>query len=336
VTVEYRLAADAAWAPAGHLVGWEQEVFAIANPAAPTRPSAAPRVANGIHNIGVHGESFSVLFSRLYGTPVSYRFGPSPASGRELLRDRPFPSFWHAPTSNERGWGMPHRDGQWLLASRYAVPKRGADQPALTHHEDSVELTFEYALPTVPVSTSTVAYRVFGDGTVDVTMTLTPGEGLGEPPEFGLPLTVDADMRTMRWYGDGPHESYTDRRGSARLGVWTADVRDGLTPYVRPQESGSRTGVRWVEVLDDSGAGIRLESEGGMEFSALPWTPYEVENALHPNELPATHRTTLRPALARRGVGGDNSWGAMTHPEYELPTGELEFRFSFRAVHGTA
>ena len=177
-----------------------------------------------------------------------------------------------------------------------------------------------------------MAYRVHGDGRVDVTMTLHPGEGLADPPEFGLSLAVDADLHNLRWYGDGPHESYADRRGASRLGVWAIDVREALTPYVRPQEAGSRTGVRWAEVTDDDGFGVRLESAGGMEFSALPWTPHEIENALHPNELPPSHRTILRPALARRGVGGDNSWGAMTHPEYLLPTGELTFRFSFQGV----
>jgi len=331
VTVEYRLGSGTAWADVDYLVGWEQAVFVVDGSQGRASPPA-PRVANGIHNIGVHGENFSALFSRLYGTLVSYRFGPAAQGGGELLRDRPFPSFWHAPTSNERGWGMPNRDGQWLLASRYRAPRLSASNPAVTHHADSVELSFAYDLPTTPPSESTVAYRVFGDGRVEVTMTLRPGSGLADPPEFGLPITVDADLHLMRWYGDGPHESYADRRGAARLGVWTLDVADALTPYVRPQEAGSRTGVRWVEVTDDVGAGIRFESAESMEFSALPWTPFEVENALHPNELPATHRTTLRPALARRGVGGDNSWGAMTHPEYALPTGELTFRFSFVGI----
>jgi beta-galactosidase len=334
VTAEYRLRAATAWAPAGYVVGWQQEVFTPDAASAPVGASPPPRVANGIHNVGVHGENFSALFSRLYGTLVSYRNGSPDGGGTELLRDRPFPSFWHAPTSNERGWGMPARDGHWLLASRYAHPRRGAQRPSVTHHEDSVELGFEYDLPTSPASTSTVAYRVFGDGRVEVHVTLDPGEGLLAPPEFGFPITVDASVRRWRWYGDGPHESYADRRGSARLGVWEADVHDALTPYVRPQESGSRTGVRWAEVVDDHGVGLRFECAEGMEFSALPWTPHEVENALHPNELPPIHRTTVRPALARRGVGGDNSWGAMTHPEFELPTGPLSFRFSFQGVQG--
>jgi beta-galactosidase len=69
-----------------------------------------------------------------------------------------------------------------------------------------------------------------------------------------------------------------------------------------------------------------------MEFSALPWTPFEIENAPHPNELPPIHRTVLRPALMRRGVGGDDSWGARTHPEYLLPRGELVFRFGFEGI----
>ena len=332
VSVDYELRQATSWAPAGYVVGWEQAVFVVEGGTMPDAVGSAPRVAEGIHNIGVHGEDFSLLFSRIYGTLVSFRYGPANENRAELLRDRPFPSFWHAPTSNERGWGMPRVDGQWLLASRYRQPKLAATQPALTRNADSVELAFEYELPTTPPSRSTVTYRVHGDGRVDVTVTLVPGEGLADPPEFGLSLAVDADLHRLRWYGDGPHESYSDRRGSARLGVWTADVRDALTPYVRPQESGSRTRVRWAEVTDGAGVGVRLSCPAGMEFSALPWTPYEIENATHPNELPRSHRTILRPALSRRGVGGDNSWGAMTHAEYLVPTGELSFSFTLQGV----
>jgi beta-galactosidase len=110
-------------------------------------------------------------------------------------------------------------------------------------------------------------------------------------------------------------------------------VAEALTPYLKPQESGSRTGVRWAEVTDAQGVGMRLESVGGMEFSALPWTPDEIEAAPHPNELPPSNRTVLRPALMRRGVGGDDSWGARTLPGYRLPrAGVLSFTFTFTGV----
>ena len=337
VDVAFALVAATDWAPAGHVVASAQGVFVVegAEPAA-AAPAPAPQLIDGIHNVGVRGEGFTVLFSKLHGGLVSYRAGHGDAA-RELLHSIPKPSFWHAPTSNERGWGMPARDGQWLLASRYASlattdPESGAQNPATTVVGDAVEVAFRYTLPTTPVSESTVVYRVSGDGRIDVRLTARPGEGLPDMPEFGLLIETDAAFGHLRWYGEGPHESYVDRRASARLGVWEAEVAELLTPYLRPQESGSRTGVRWAEVTDDAGVGLRVECASGMEFSALPWTPFEIENAAHPVDLPPIRKTVLRPALMRRGVGGDDSWGALTHPEHLLPTGELEFAFTLRTV----
>lgn len=353
IDVSFRLREATAWAPAGHEVAWEQAVetvgvstdstIQVVEPASQTVPeepvrnepasrrAETPELIDGIHNVGVRGEHFSALFSRLYGGLVSYRFGPTPEDGRELLRGVPQPNFWHAPTSNERGWGGPFADGQWLLASRYA--KARPEDPEVCVHDDAVEVRYTYSLPTTPSSECEVGYRVDATGRIEVTMTVRPGEGLPDLPEFGLLLSADADLRHLRWYGEGPEESYVDRRRGARLGVYSGDVADQLTRYVRPQEAGSHTGVRWAEVSDDGGTGLRFDCAGGMEFSALPWTPFEIENALHPNELPPIHRTVLRPALMRRGVGGDDSWGAQTHPEYRLPMGEeLTFRFGFQGI----
>jgi beta-galactosidase len=291
----------------------------------------------GLHNIGVHGPHFSAIFSGIHGGLQSYRYGVTHDGGRELLAAVPMPNFWHAPTSNERGWGMPFADGGWLLASRYAKP---VGIPAFAQHDDCVEVTYTYELATSPASSCVVAYRVLGDGRIEVTQTLRPGDGLTDPPEVGLLLETSADFHRLRWYGDGPHEAYADRRAAARLGVWAADVRDQLTPYLRPQEAGNHTGVRWAEITDALGRGLRLTASdhpsplgsAGMELSALPWTPFEVENARHHTELPPIHRTVLRPALMRRGVGGDDSWGARTHPEYLLPRGDLTFRFTIQGM----
>ena len=92
------------------------------------------------------------------------------------------------------------------------------------------------------------------------------------------------------------------------------------------------TGVRWAEVTDFRGRGLRFEGDG-MTFSALPWTPHEVENAAHSHELPPVHYTVVRAALAQMGVGGDDSWGAPVHEEYLIDTTKpLEFRFSFQGI----
>ncbi len=333
--VSLRLHEAARWAPAGHEVAWQQQVIVVAGTTSASARvrEAPPTVVEGIHNIGVRGAHFTALFSRTAGGLVSYRYGLTPDGGRELLRAIPHPSFWHAPTSNERGWGMPFRDGHWLLASRYREPLPSQDRPVVTSHPDRVEVRYAYLLPTTPTSECEVVHTVFGSGRVEVVLSLRPGAGLPDLPELGMLFTADASLRRLRWYGEGPAESYVDRRLGARLGVYDADVRTQLTPYVRPQEAGSHTGVRWATVTDERGAGLRFECAEGMEFSALPWTPFEVENARHPNELPPIQHTILRPALMRRGVGGDDSWGARTHPEYLVPQGnDLVFRFAFCGV----
>lgn len=336
VDVAYRLASGERWADAGYDIGWEQAVFSVdaepADAASPAPASAPLRVVQGLHNLGVHGRHFSILFSRLFGNIASYRYGRTSDGGRELFKDLPHPSFWHAPTSNERGWGMPVENSQWLLASRYRRIKDQVGSPKVDNHGDYVDVTFSYELATSPVSEVDVTYRVDGTGHVQVTQTLRPGEGLPDLPEFAMLLTLDADLRNLRWYGEGPHECYADRRGGARLDVHSGDVREQLTRYMRPQESGSHTGVRWAEVLDDSGFGIRVDADEPMEFSALPWTPFEIENARHHTELPPVQHTILRPALARRGVAGDDSWGARPHEEFLLPKGELTFTFGFQGV----
>lgn len=330
VDVSFRLDAATRWAEAGHEVAWAQRVWEQPRSARPSRPR--PEVIEGTHNVGVRGAHFTALFSRLLGGLTSYRYGLSGDGGHELLTAMPMPSFWHAPTSNERGWGMPALDAQWLIASRYATPRLGVNLPAVRHLEHSVEVAFTYDLPTVPAGEADVVYEVFDDGLVEVTVSLRPGEGLTDPPEFGMQFVTSADLHRLRYFGEGPDESYVDRRLGARLGIYSGEVADQLPPYLRPQESGSRTGVRWAEVRDGRGRGLRFIGAPSMEFSALPWTPYELENAAYPVDLPPIQRTVLRPALMRRGVGGDNSWGAVTHPEYRLPTGDLDFRFAFHGI----
>lgn len=350
VDVVMALREDTSWAPAGHELAHDQGVLRVTGDGAAQRPHPPrPRVVRGTHNIGVHGEHFEALFSILYGGMTSYRHGRGPRSGRQLLLAMPKPNFWHAPTANERGWGMGAEDGQWLLASQYAhvTPM---SEPEVTELEHTVRIGYRLHLPTTPPSSCDLAYEVDGDGRVEVSLEVEPGAGLPDMPEFGLQLEVPGELSRLRFHGEGPHESYLDRRGAARLGVWEADVADQLTRYLVPQEAGNHTGVRWAEVTDVHGHGLRLEHDDpsaaddpglhpvrgdhrGMDFSALPWTPQEVETARHHWELPPMHRTVLRPALMRRGVGGDYSWGARTHPEFCLPRGEkLRFTVTFRGI----
>ena len=142
-----------------------------------------------------------------------------------------------------------------------------------------------------------------------------PVKELGDMPEFGMMMKMDADYQNIRYYGMGPSENYCDRKEGARLGIFKTTVKDNMTHYLYPQECGNRTGVRWAEVTDAKGRGLRFMGDG-MEFSALPYTPHELENAMHPDELPPVNYTVIRAAQMQMGIGGDDSWGSHTHDEY--------------------
>ena len=105
-----------------------------------------------------------------------------------------------------------------------------------------------------------------------------------------------------------------------------------MAKYLVPQECGNKTGVRWAKVTDRKGRGMLCKGDK-MEFSALPYTPHEIENAAHPFELPKVHYTVVRASMQQMGVGGDDSWGAKTHPEYLLDVSQKkEFKFSFKGI----
>ena len=331
VTASFRLREDTAWAERGYEVAFGQSVFG--KPAAPAARRHAPlRIVRGVQNIGVHGEDFEVLFAASRGALVSYRRG-----GKELFKVSPAPNFWRAPIDNDRGNGLPARAAQWKIASLYAIPVAPGgsftDRAETVQNGDgSVTLRFAYLLPTAPKAACDVTYTVYPSGEVAVTLGYDPVAELGSMPEFGMIMKLDADYDTLRWYGLGPAENYWDRHEGARLGIWQGKVAGQMARYPRPQECGNHTGVRWAEVTDEKGRGLRFSADA-MEFSALPWTPHEIENAAHDFELPPVQYTVIRAAMRQMGVGGDDSWGSRTHDEYLIDVSKrLEFTFRFEGI----
>ncbi len=332
VTVSFRLKKDTLWAKAGHEVAFGQgifrkecaEVFA-------DRPIAVKKpfiVIHGNYNLGVRGEEFEVLFSYNAGGLTSYRYG-----GKEMLQTMPKPNFWRAPIDNDCGNDMMARYGQWKLASMY-LSTHGAPEPnpEVTEEADKVIVAYHYSMPTRPEAFCDVTYEVYGDGTVKTTLSYDPVKDLGDMPEFGMMFKVDADYDHVEWYGNGPEETYVDRMRGAKLGIYRNLVQDNMSRYMVPQECGNKTEVRYAKVTDALGRGF-LFAGNKMHFSALPYTPHEMENAMHPYELPEVHYTVIRAAAEQMGVGGDNSWGARTHEEFLLDVSErMEFSFYMKGI----
>ena len=328
VTVSFLLREDTLWAKAGHEVAFGQAVlFRGLRPTKRCREKLT--VVRGKHNLGVRGRCFSMQFSAIRPGITSYVY-----NGVEYIDQSPLPNFWRAPVDNDRANGMPQRYAQWKIASLYPEPDPDATGffPEVEEKEDRVCVTIRYRMPTVPVSRCSVRYEVFGDGTVETTLDYPAVKGLPEMPEFGMLFRLSADLDRVIWYGLGPEESYADRQRGARLGVYEKSVKENLARYLRPQECGNKCGVRWAKVVDRRGRGLLFTGDE-LSFSALPYTPHELENALHSYELPPIHYSVVRVALQQMGVGGDNTWGARTHPEYLLPAEQdLQLRFSFRGI----
>lgn len=330
IVVSFVLKENTIWEKAGYEIAFGQHM--IKKPVSEYSCDKSVELVVGNGNILVRGEHFKALFSRMNLGMVSYVYG-----GVEMLPNTiPLPNFWRTPTNNDSGNMMPQRYAQWKIASMYVTTRqdqRFADtSPRVEKNDNNIAITYTYFMPTTPQSSCEVTYRVFGDGTIETTLSYDPVKELGDMPEFGMMFKLDADYDTVKWYGLGPQETYEDRQHGGKYGVYENKVADNVAEYLVPQESGNKCRVRYAKVMDKKGRGMLFFGDE-LSFSALPYTPHELENAAHHFELPPVHYTVVRVAKKQMGVGGDDSWGSHTHPEYLLDASEkMEFTFCFRGI----
>ncbi|MFS0723937.1 glycoside hydrolase family 2 TIM barrel-domain containing protein [Paenibacillus sp. 1P07SE] len=282
------------------------------------------QVAEGDVYVGVRGEGFSAMFSRQGLGLTSLRYGD-----RELIAAPPAPLFWRATTDNDRGYAQGYDAALWYAASlsRKLV---SFDWQAATDGGEA-RFTYRYALAIHAEVEVSVEYTVTPDGRVRVDSRYKGAAGLPRLPIFALSWKVPADYSRLAWYALGPAENYADRAEGARLGLFEGTAAGNVAGYLNPQESGNRTGVRRVSVLDEAGRGLRVSAAADgepLECNVSPYTAFELENAQHHYELPEIHYSVITVAGRQMGVGGDDSWGAPVHEPYQIPSdGELAFRF---------
>ena len=339
VTISFMLKEDKPWAKAGHEVAFGQAVVKkIVKPVKYMAKEKPYTLIRGVYNTCVRGAEFEVLFSSLNGGLVSYRY-----AGKELIEEIPKPNFWRAPVDNDYGNDMPQHYAQWKIASMYLTHKGAGirregvecpqyENPTIREEKDYAVITYTYKMPTIPATECQVEYRVYGDGRIKTTLSYDPVKELKDMPEFGMIFKFNADYDNVEWYGNGPEETYEDRKEGAKLGIYKNHVMDNMAEYLVPQECGNKTDVRYGKITDRKGRGILFTGDS-MSFSALPYTPHEMENAKHAYELPEVHYTVVRVSKQQMGVGGDDSWGAPVHPEYHIDADRrLEFTFTFKGI----
>ena len=317
---------DTLWADQGYEMSFEQFKLPVR---IEVNTEAAPQTAElsaseNNHLLTISGTTFTVAFDIENGTLCSYRY-----KGMELIKEGPAPSFWRAFTDNDRGSGLPNRCKTWRNSGKSRKLLNFSKEVG----KDKVIVTFYFEIPTTQISYCNVVYTAYGDGRINVDQELFPGADLPEIPEVGMLFTLDQAFDNLSWYGKGPHENYWDRASGAKVGIYSGKVKDQMTPYLRPQECGNKTEVRWARLTNDQGMGIEIKGLPLVEINALPYTPYELEETDHHHKLPTSDRIVVRVNYKQMGVGGDDTWGARTHPEFTLYANRTySYRYSMRGI----
>ena len=312
--VSQRLAEATDWAPAGYELAFGQTVVAGTKAAEDAALPADGIVTVGRWNAGVQGSGREILLSRTQGGLVSYTF-----DGHEFVLRRPAITTFRALTDNDRGAGHGFERAQWMAAGRYA---RCVDNVIEQVDEDTLKAVYTYELATPQRTKVTVEYTADTTGRLNLHVEY-PGESGDLPtiPAFGIEWTLPVQYSNLRFFGAGPEETYQDRK-HAKLGVWSTDAFKDHAPYLMPQETGNHEEVRWAEITDENGHGLRVSRANGaapFAVSLQPYSSFMIEEAQHQDELPAPKHMFLRVLAAQMGVGGDDSWMSPVHSQYHIP-----------------
>jgi beta-galactosidase len=328
LTVSFALAADAPWAPKGHVVAWDQlplPVVPIPPAPAGAAPPKVPEIGGDDAAFAISSGDVKIRIGKKSGALESYSF-----KGRELIASPLVPNFWRAPTDNDRGNGMPN----WANAWRHAGHQRKVLKVERVEAPDAAAIAADLRFP-AGETTGRVIYKFYDGGRLEVEFSVTPKGDLPVLPRIGLQMRMAPGFDRVAWFGRGPHENYWDRKTSAAVGVYRARVPELIHDYVEPQESGNRTDVRWAAFTDAKGFGLRARGQPAIEFSAWPYTQEAVAAAFHLHEIRWSAETTVNLDYRQMGVGGDDSWGARTHKEYTLPPGQTySYRFVLEPLAG--
>ena len=342
LNVEYTLKSDEPLLKAGHKVAYQQMPI--------TEYYAAPYVAvdepktkitdkKGNPTITVAGDAFSLEFSRNDGFITRYTYG-----GRDLLGEGGTlkPNFWRAVTDNDMGGGINRKYKVWnnpemkLVSLTALKGKKAGDE----YKDYPAVVTAEYDMPAVKAKL-TMTYAVSADGSMKVTEKMDATEGAEVPNlmRYGMIMQMPYDLDRSTFYGRGPVENYSDRKFSQNVGLYEQTADEQFHAYIRPQETGTKTDIRWWRQTDASGFGIEVGHAGMFSASALHYDIADLDDGddkeqRHSPQVPKSRYTNLTLDLEHAGVGGADSWSmnGIALPQYRVAYGDKTFTFVIKPV----
>jgi beta-galactosidase len=288
-------------------------------------------------SINVSGSGFSLSIDGESGVITSYK-----VKGEELFLNEfgPRPAFWRGVTDNDYGWRMPRVARLWKKASEQAPV---AASVKTSQVGNAVQIEVVYELDSLQ-STWQTLYTVMGNGMVKVDNKLvTTHEEVSVIPRIGMKIHLPSELSQVEYFGRGPWENYADRSASTFVGRYQTTVADMHVPYIRPQENGHRTDVRWLALSRPDGSGLLVVADSLMEFNASNNTvedfdagPNKDKNLRHANDIKPRDLVELHIDYRMIGVAGDDSWGAMPHEPYLVRPSAEGHTYSYTLIPFTS
>ena len=329
--------------PAGHIVAKDQLVLneykapamALQNVTDMNIQTALPHIDDANSQcVMIEGENFNIQFAKADGFMDKYM-----VDGLDMIKEgaKLTPNFWRAPTDNDFGAGLQQKYAVWKnpkfkLASLKSEMKDGL-----------AVVSAEYEMPSVSAGTKLqLTYEINNRGAVKVNQKLVAEKGakVSNIFRFGMQMVMPKSFENISYYGRGPVENYIDRKWATELGVYNQTVTDQFYAYIRPQENGNKTDIRWWKQLNEAGRGLQFVAEAPFSASALHYTIESLDSGWekkqeHSNEVEPADLTNFLIDKVQMGLGCVDSWGAIPREEYMLPYGDYEFTFIMQPINNS-
>lgn len=330
INFSFTLNQDMLWAKRGFEIAWAQFKLPVEAPSAPIAVSEMPELScrQTDNTIEIAGHDFELIFDKHYGRIASYNY-----NGMPMIHEGPRINLWRAPTDNDI-----HQAELWKKVGLDRLISRIADISFSMLCPQAARIMVSYVLAPyslTPVCRANVAYIVYGNGDIEVDADISLRSDLPHLPRIGMEIQLPKGMEQFAWYGRGPHENYIDKKESARIDVYAGTVDEQHVPYIRPQENGNKSDVRWAAVTNLRGMGWLIIGKPTFNISVHHYTAQDLTKADHTYELVHRDETIVNIDYEQGGLGS-NSCGPGPLEKYQLKPDDVSFSFILRPFSADA
>lgn len=337
LNLSLRLKEATLWAPKGYEVAWHQ--VPVVKPATPRpnlslygeRPLRIAQVTAA--RVQISGQDFTVVFDKNEGRMISFK-----NKKEEMLENGPYANFWRVPTDNDEGGAAKSYAAQWRNFGLDTLERLSSEMKTqrLTAQIYKVTLNQTLKQPKGEMDVQSV-YMVYASGDIHVQNTFTPRGEWPPLAKVGMQLKMPATFTKTQWYGNGPHETYADRKTSGKVGIYAGTVAEQHFPCMMPQENGNKTAVRWATVTNAEGIGLLVLSDTAFNFNVHDYTDKDLLAAKRRAAvLSRGTSTVVNIDLAQMGVGGDAGGSPRVHDAYLLPAKAYSYAYRLRPIESTS